>query len=57
MKQHHVLLSDTSTPLLLDVSAYKRLVGHLIYLTWTRPDLSYPVHVLAQFMHTPRESH
>lgn len=57
MEQHHVLLSDDSTSLLLDVTSYRRLIGRLIYLTLTRPDLSYSVHVLAQFMHTPREAH
>ena len=40
-----------------DVSAYRRLIGRLIYLTITRPELSYPVHILAQFMSTPRENH
>lgn len=47
MKQHHVLLSDDSTSPLVDVTSYKQLVGRLIYLTLTRPDLSYSVHVLA----------
>lgn len=36
---------------------YQRLVGKLIYLTHTRPDLSYAVSVVSQFMHNPSEQH
>ncbi|GKA44526.1 ribonuclease H-like domain-containing protein [Tanacetum coccineum] len=43
--------------LLSDVGKYQRLVGKLKYLTNTRPDISYVVHCLSQFMHTPLESH
>ena len=33
----------TSDPVLSDIGEYQRLVGRLIYLTITRPDLSYAV--------------
>ncbi|XP_074363351.1 uncharacterized protein LOC141703860 [Apium graveolens] len=46
-----VFLSDTDTVM------YRRLVGRLIYLTITRPDLSYAVHVLSQFLSKPRSDH
>ncbi|KAK8952504.1 hypothetical protein KSP39_PZI004609 [Platanthera zijinensis] len=45
------------SPLLSDVSRYRRLVGKLIYLTVTRPDIFYAVGKVSQFMQAPRECH
>jgi Reverse transcriptase (RNA-dependent DNA polymerase) len=36
---------------------YQRLVGKLIYLSHTRPDIAYAVSVVSQFMHAPSEQH
>ncbi|GJV84095.1 ribonuclease H-like domain-containing protein [Tanacetum coccineum] len=36
---------------------YQKLMGKLIYLTNTRPYISYVVHCLSQFMHSPLTSH
>ncbi|CAL9029011.1 unnamed protein product, partial [Prunus brigantina] len=36
---------------------YQRLVGRLIYLSHTRPDIAYAVSVVSQFMHSPSEIH
>ncbi|KAM1675199.1 hypothetical protein ACFX2K_041176 [Malus domestica] len=36
---------------------YKRLVGRLIYLSHTCPDIAYAVSVVSQFMHSPSEAH
>ncbi|GJX42474.1 ribonuclease H-like domain-containing protein [Tanacetum coccineum] len=44
-------------PLLENVTDYQKLMGKLIYLTNTRPDISYVVHCLSQFMHSPLTSH
>lgn len=36
---------------------YQRLVGKLIYSAHTRPDLSYAVSVMSQFLHNPSTQH
>jgi Reverse transcriptase (RNA-dependent DNA polymerase) len=36
---------------------YQRLVGKLIYLAHTRPNISYAVSVVSSYMHDPRVSH
>lgn len=54
-QNHHLSLSNSE--LLPDPDRYLRLVGRLIYLCFTRPELSYCVHVLSQFMQQPRTEH
>ncbi|KAJ4715365.1 Retrovirus-related Pol polyprotein from transposon TNT 1-94 [Melia azedarach] len=42
---------------LVDRGRYQRLVGHLIYLSHTRPDIGFPVSVVSQYMNNPTEEH
>ncbi|GKC68226.1 ribonuclease H-like domain-containing protein [Tanacetum coccineum] len=44
-------------PMLDNVTDYQKLIGKLIYLTTTRPDIAYTVSYLSQFMHNPLKSH
>jgi hypothetical protein len=50
-------LSMTSGSPLSDPSSYRRFVGRLLYLTISRPDISYAVQVLSQFMDQPHSTH
>ncbi|XP_068331450.1 uncharacterized mitochondrial protein AtMg00810-like [Pyrus communis] len=43
--------------LFCNVTEYQRLVGKLIYLTITHPDISYAVSIVSQFMHAPTLGH
>jgi histone deacetylase 1/2 len=40
-----------------DATEYRSIVGGLQYLTITRPDISYAVNRVCQYLHTPRDSH
>jgi hypothetical protein len=40
-----------------DATKYERLVGSLIYLTTTRPDISFVVGILSRFMQKPCEGY
>ncbi|KAL6177813.1 hypothetical protein ACLB2K_049335 [Fragaria x ananassa] len=53
----NLALTQTRRELLSDPSQYRRLVGRMIYLTITRPDLTYAVHIVTQFMDKPHQPH
>ena len=38
-------------------TSFQRLIGRLLYLNHTRPDIAFAVNSLSQFMNDPRESH
>ena len=50
-------LNAETGELLEDITMYRRIVGSLIYMTITRPDLSYAVGLVSQFMQAPRKPH
>nr|BAA78425.1 polyprotein [Arabidopsis thaliana]BAK41505.1 polyprotein [Arabidopsis thaliana]BAK41506.1 polyprotein [Arabidopsis thaliana]BAK41508.1 polyprotein [Arabidopsis thaliana]BAK41509.1 polyprotein [Arabidopsis thaliana] len=50
-------LSLYSGTKLTDPTEYRGIVGSLQYLAFTRPDISYAVNRLSQFMHMPTEEH
>ncbi|XP_022857980.1 uncharacterized protein LOC111378924 [Olea europaea var. sylvestris] len=54
---HNLKLSMNEGEALTDASVYRRLVGRLLYLTITRPDLSYAVQLLSQFLQSPKQPH
>ncbi|KAH9650374.1 protein kinase domain-containing protein [Citrus sinensis] len=47
----------TSDQVPVNKGRYQRLIGRLMYLSHTRPDLPYALSVVSQFMHNPREQH
>ncbi|KAH9763108.1 protein kinase domain-containing protein [Citrus sinensis] len=42
---------------LVDARRYQNLVGKLIYLSHTRPDITFAISIVSRFMHHPREEH
>ncbi|RVW73403.1 Retrovirus-related Pol polyprotein from transposon RE1 [Vitis vinifera] len=50
-------LGDSDKKVPVDTTRYQRLVGKLIYLSHTQPDIAFAVSVVSQFMHSPYEKH
>jgi hypothetical protein len=56
MESNVKLTADDSSEA-VDATHYRKLIGSLIYLTITRPDISFAVGVLSQYMQKPSDSH
>ncbi|RVW77085.1 Retrovirus-related Pol polyprotein from transposon RE1 [Vitis vinifera] len=54
---HRLTISLTSGTPLSDPTPYRAAVGSLQYLSLTRPDISFAVNRMAQFMHQPTSEH
>lgn len=50
-------LGDTKDGNPVNTTRYQKLVGKLIYLSHTRPDIAFAVSIVSQFMHSPYEVH
>jgi hypothetical protein len=56
LNQNGKLSADVGE-VLEDATMYRKIVGSLIYMTITRPDLNYTVGLESQFMQVPRKPH
>ena len=50
------LSKDSGTPI-EDISSYCKLISRLLHLTAIKPDISFPVNHLNQFLSTPTDLH
>ncbi|GKE16255.1 uncharacterized mitochondrial protein-like protein, partial [Tanacetum coccineum] len=53
-KEKYTLIDGDPLP---DPNLYRTIVGSLVYLTVTRPNISYAVHILSQFVSAPTTVH
>lgn len=42
---------------LVDPTIFKQIIGRLMYVTLTRPDIAYTMHILSQFMEKLAQMH
>lgn len=50
-------LSNSNAKIRVDGTLYRSLVGSLMYLTATRPNIMFPVSMLSRFMESPKKNH
>ncbi|WRX09055.1 Reverse transcriptase [Theobroma cacao] len=54
---NHKLQKSQNGELLADPTGYRQLIGNLLYLTFSRPDITYAVQILSQFVDKPGQKH
>lgn len=52
-----ISLTDMNNELYTNISEYRRLIGRLLYMNITRPDLTYVVQQLSQYVKSPTSAH
>lgn len=57
MDPRNTMCTDSDEHLLTEPDVYRRLIGRMMYLTITRPDITFAVNKLCQFTSAPRPSH
>jgi hypothetical protein len=55
IEHNHKICAQCGDP--VDKKRYQRLVGRLIYLCHTRPDVTYAINIVSQYMHDLRSGH
>jgi hypothetical protein len=55
IEQNHQVTAQSGE--LVNKEDYQKLVGRLLYLCHTRPDITYAVGVVSRYMHEPRSGH
>ena len=53
----NVKLGDSEKKIPIDTTRYQKLVGKLIYLSHTCPDIAFAVSVVSQLMQSPYKKH
>ena len=55
--QERMMLDNTNNDAFTNVQMYQQIVGKLIYLTITRPDIAFSVDIISRYMQGPKKAH